>query len=124
MGRRQEGIGRETDDDPGALAAIDLDAGASGRNEQRGGAEAVAVSLNRKGVDAGQIGEHQLGITALLHFAVDGGTPGGEEREISEADAAGIIEEWPVVIWMVPGVDIQGKEGANNATKFHCIGGC
>jgi Fe2+ transport system protein FeoA len=53
---------------------------------------------------------------------MDGGAPGGQEREITKANTARMIEKRLVAMGMVPLVNIQGQKTANNATKIGGIG--
>jgi hypothetical protein len=53
---------------------------------------------------------------------MDGGAPGGQEREITKANATRMIEEGLVAMGMVPLVNVQGQKAANNATKIGGIG--
>ncbi|MFM7360406.1 MAG: hypothetical protein ACKO25_00975 [Cyanobium sp.] len=118
VGHRQQGVRGKADHNPRHPAAIELDATAGGRNKQTGGTEAVGALFDRVNVGTIWIGEHQLGIALLFHFAINRGAPGSEDREITQAKAAGMIEEGLIAMGMVPAMHNQGQIGANNTAEI------
>ena len=77
----------------------------------------MGLPLEREGVDAGGIGQHQLGLTFLFHLAMNGGPPGGEQGEIAQAHTAGLVEKRLIALGMVPLMNIERQKCSNNLAK-------
>ena len=102
---------------------METEACAGRRNKQTRAAEAEALALDVEMVGAGRVGEHQLGIGCLFHLSLYGRTPGGQEGEISKANAARMVHEGLVALWVVPGMHVQGQKRAHHGTEINGVVG-
>ena len=82
----------------------------------------MTLMINLEGIDAGKIRKHQLGLTSLLHLAVDRRSPGGQQREITQANTAGMVDEGLITVGMVPAVNMKGQKSAHHSTEINGVG--
>ena len=81
----------------------------------------MALAINLKVVDPGDVGKHQLRLTLLLHFAINGRTPGGQQCDITQPNITGMIDERLMAIRVVPTMNLKRQKRTHHATEINRI---